>query len=40
VAAFGLADPEAGTERLVVVTESRETEPERLDTRAAVLTAW
>jgi len=38
VAAFGLADPEAGTERLVVVTESRETEPERLDMlRGAVL---
>jgi len=29
VAAFGVADPESGTERLVVVTESRETAPER-----------
>ena len=28
VAAFGLADPEIGTERLVVVAESRETKPE------------
>lgn len=38
VAAFGLVDPDAGTERLVVVSESRETEPERLDMlRAAVL---
>jgi fatty-acyl-CoA synthase len=31
VAAFGIADPEAGTERLVVVAESRETVPERLE---------
>jgi 1-acyl-sn-glycerol-3-phosphate acyltransferase len=38
VAAFGVADPETGTERLVVVAESRETTPERLDAlRAAVL---
>ncbi|MGH7356071.1 MAG: AMP-binding protein, partial [Candidatus Rokuibacteriota bacterium] len=38
VAAFGIADPETGTERLVVVAESRETTPERLDAlRAAVL---
>jgi 1-acyl-sn-glycerol-3-phosphate acyltransferase len=29
VAAFGVADPEIGTERLVVVAESRETAPER-----------
>ncbi len=28
VAAFGVADPEIGTERLVVVAESRETDPE------------
>jgi 1-acyl-sn-glycerol-3-phosphate acyltransferase len=31
VAAFGIADPEAGTERLVVIAESRETAPERLE---------
>jgi len=38
VAAFGLADPGAGTERLLVVAESRETAPERLESlRAAVL---
>lgn len=38
VAAFGLADPETGTERLVVVAESRETESEKLERlRAAVL---
>lgn len=30
VAAFGIADPEAGTERLVVIAESRETAAERL----------
>lgn len=30
VAAFGLADPEIGTERLVIVAESRVTAPERL----------
>lgn len=38
VAAFGLSDPEAGTERLVVVAESRETMPERIEAlRAAIL---
>lgn len=31
VAAFGIADPEAGTERLVVIAESRETAPERIE---------
>jgi acyl carrier protein len=31
VAAFGVADPGTGTERLVVVAESRETAPERLE---------
>jgi 1-acyl-sn-glycerol-3-phosphate acyltransferase len=37
VAAFGVADPRTGTEQLVVVAESRETTPERLETlRAAV----
>lgn len=30
MAAFGIADPEAGTERLVVIAESRETAAERL----------
>ncbi|MFQ5899265.1 MAG: AMP-binding protein [Candidatus Methylomirabilia bacterium] len=38
VAAFGLADPEIGTERLVIVAESRETAPEsRERLRAAVV---
>lgn len=38
VAAFGIPDPEAGTERLVVVAETRETAPERLEAlRAAVV---
>ncbi|MDE2058488.1 MAG: AMP-binding protein [candidate division NC10 bacterium] len=38
VAAFGIADPEAGTERLVIIAESRETAPERLEEiRTAVL---
>jgi fatty-acyl-CoA synthase len=38
VAAFGVADRETGTERLVVVAESRETAPARLDgLRALVL---
>ncbi|PWB78216.1 MAG: acyl-phosphate glycerol 3-phosphate acyltransferase [Candidatus Methylomirabilota bacterium] len=38
VAAFGIADPDAGTERLVVIAESRETAPDRLDEiRMAVL---
>ncbi|MDE2484865.1 MAG: AMP-binding protein [candidate division NC10 bacterium] len=31
VAAFGIADPEAGTERLVVIAESRETASERIE---------
>ncbi|MCZ7624807.1 MAG: AMP-binding protein [Candidatus Methylomirabilis sp.] len=31
VAAFGVGDPEGGTERLVVVAESRENAPERLE---------
>jgi 1-acyl-sn-glycerol-3-phosphate acyltransferase len=30
VAAFGVADPEAGTERLIVVAETRATDPEEL----------
>ena len=38
VAAFGLADPEIGTEQLVVIAESRETAPEKIDElRAALL---
>jgi len=38
VAAFGVADPETGTERLVVVAESRETTPEaRARLQAAVI---
>ena len=38
VAAFGVADPEMGTERLVVVAESRETAPEpRERFRAAIV---
>jgi 1-acyl-sn-glycerol-3-phosphate acyltransferase len=38
VAAFGLADPEAGTERLVVVAESREKAPEKIEAlRASVI---
>ena len=38
VAAFGVPDPEIGTERLVVVAESRETAPERKDAlRAAAV---
>ncbi|OGK81198.1 MAG: hypothetical protein A2X53_05530 [Candidatus Rokubacteria bacterium GWA2_70_23] len=38
VAAFGVADPETGTERLVVVAESRETAPARIEAlRAGVL---
>jgi 1-acyl-sn-glycerol-3-phosphate acyltransferase len=31
VAAFGSADPQAGTERLIVLAETREKEPDRLD---------
>ena len=38
VAAFGVADPETGTERLVVVAESRETAPDGVEAlRAGVL---
>ena len=38
VAAFGVPDPETGTERLVVVAESRETAPDRIEAlRAGVL---
>lgn len=38
VAAFGLADPEAGTERIVVVAESREKAPEKVEAlRASVI---
>ena len=38
VAAFGIPDPETGTERLIVIAESRETEPARCAAlRAAVL---
>ena len=38
VAAFGLADPQAGTERLVVIAESRETLPGKVERlRSAVV---
>jgi 1-acyl-sn-glycerol-3-phosphate acyltransferase len=38
VAAFGVPDPEIGTERLVVIAESRETDPQRRERlRAAVI---
>ena len=38
VAAFGMADPEAGTERLIVIAESREKLPEKVERlRSAVV---